>query len=76
MSDNLREIPFTKVEGKDYAGGYTWICPNCKLECFVEEAQFECQDNNFLPVKIVCKYGCGKRWKLIITPDDEPLEKH
>ena len=71
MPDNLKEIDkyFELRESKDIAGGYSYWCKECDLECNVGEAVFECQCGTILPTYIICRYGCGRRWRLEITPD-------
>lgn len=69
MEDNLHEIGerFDCVYGKKYAGDYTYYCKACGKECNVSETRFECKDGRIIPTFIVCRYGCGRKWKLEIS---------
>ena len=68
MSDNLNKIEelFDCVYDPKYADGYTYLCKDCKKVCNVSEAEFRCKDGKIIPTFIVCRYGCGKKWKLKI----------
>ena len=68
MNDNLDKIEelFDCVYGPRYAGGYSYFCKGCGKECNVRESYFECQYGRILPTYIICRYGCGRSWKLEI----------
>lgn len=70
MSDNMAAINelFERKEDLRFAGGYTYFCHDCGLECNVGEVSFDCQSKKILPVYIKCRYGCGRAWHLEIFP--------
>ncbi len=70
MPDNLNALTelFERKEGPRYADGYAYFCQNCGLECNVGEASFNCRDGSILPIYIKCRYGCGRSWRLEISP--------
>ena len=72
MSDNLTSIADhfeCKVDPR-YAGGYTYFCQRCGIECNVGEVGFDCQGGRIVPIYIMCRFGCGKSWRLSILPEE------
>ena len=72
-SDNLSEISklFDCRQDPRYAGGYSYFCIDCDLECNTGEALFDCKCGLYLPTYIICRYGCGRSWRLQIQPVPE-----
>lgn len=56
-----------------HAGGYAYFCRKCGKECNCMEAEFECQDGNIIPLYVICRFGCGARWRLKLEAKIESL---
>ena len=75
MPDNLASIGenFECRVDPRYADGYAYLCQHCGIECNVGEISFDCQDGRIVPLYIICRFGCGKSWRLQILPAIENI---
>ena len=73
MYDNLSSASdlFECRVDQSHAGGYTYFCRSCGLECNIGEVSFDCRGGEILPVYIKCRYGCGRAWHLEISPSEK-----